>query len=100
MDLSGCDADMQAWVEAALLQEAAGLSLVLPPGTCWEFSHRMAFTSDTSCQDLNVCCFILFFFFFNSVVTFWGAGAASSTGVSPFPWPWEVGPKTGWMPLV
>ena len=28
----------QAWVEAALLQEAAGLSLLLPPGTHWDFS--------------------------------------------------------------
>lgn len=90
----------QVWVEAALLQETAGLSLVLPPGTRWDFSPWMAFTSDTSCQDLNICCFGFFAPFFFSVLTFWGAGAAPITGVSPFPQPWEADPKTGWMLLV
>lgn len=51
----------QDWVKAALLQEAASLSLVLPPGTRWDFSPWTAFTSDTSCQDLNICCFVFIF---------------------------------------
>lgn len=89
-----------AWVRSVLPQEAAGLNLVFPSGTHWDFSPWMAFTSDTSCQDLEVCCCVFFYFMSFPVVTYWGAEAAPSTGVSSFSQPWEANPKTGWMLLV